>query len=170
DLLVRQQALVEELEPVAAPANRFDCAFCPPVKGGVSRRRTGGFRFLHRNSPALRGTPLIRGATPSRHTTRSLPPSTGTWAAVVFAKSGPHISAASSATSFDESSVRSKLFFLYCSTLMLYAFDRAASTSSVQSAVSNTWFGCSVLMRMPSFAHSSAATRASWLSAALEAE
>jgi capsular polysaccharide biosynthesis protein len=50
------------------------------------------------------------------------------------------------------------------------AFAREASTSSVHNAVSYTALGWSELMRMPSFAHSSAATRASWLSAALEAE
>src|SRR5437868_11156434 len=32
----------------------------PPDKGVASRRRAGGFRFL--NPPALRATPLIRGA------------------------------------------------------------------------------------------------------------
>src|SRR5205085_4537645 len=120
--------------------------------------------------PALRATPLIRGAKALVHTTRSLPPSTGTCAAVVFAKSGPHISAASSATSLDDTSAFSRLFFLYCSTVMLYAFAREARTSSVQRAVSNTWLGCRELMRMPSFDHSSAATRASWFSAALDAE
>src|SRR5438067_1344958 len=52
-------------------------------------------------------------------TTRSLPPSTGTCAAVVLAKSGPHISAASSATSFEPTSVLRRLFFLYCSTVRL---------------------------------------------------
>src|SRR5207245_4527358 len=57
-------------------------------------------------------------------TTRSLPPSTGTCAAVVLAKSGPHISAASSATSRQETSCFSRLFFLYCSTVRLYAFAR----------------------------------------------
>src|SRR5205823_13196494 len=124
DLLVRKQTLVEELEPVAAPADRLD-----------------GSGFFQ--------------------TTRSFPPSTGTCAAVVLAKRGPHISAASSATSLEHTSVRSRLFFLYCSTVMLYALARDARTSSVQSAVSKTWFGCRELMRMPSFAHSSAATRAS---------
>src|SRR5678815_2170982 len=52
-------------------------------------------------------------------TTRSLPPSTGTCAAVVLAKSGPHISAASSATSLDATSVFSRFFVLYCSMVML---------------------------------------------------
>ena len=56
------------------------------------------------------------------------------------------------------------------STVMPYCFARSASTSSVQMPVSNTAFGCSVLMRMPSAPHSSAATRASWVSAAFEAE
>src|SRR6185436_5379649 len=107
----------------------------------------------------------------ARHqTTRSFPPSTGTCAAVVLAKSAPHISAASSATSFEATSVLRRLFFLYCSTVRLYALARDASTSSVQSAVSYTAFGWSELMRMPSFAHSSAATRASWLRAAFDAE
>src|SRR5438552_17052734 len=46
-------------------------------------------------------------------TTRSFPPSTGTCAAVVSANSGPHISAASSATSRDEASVFSMLLFVY---------------------------------------------------------
>src|SRR4029077_6566747 len=70
------------------------------------------------------------------HTTRSLPPSTGICAAVVLAKSGPHISAASSATSLDETSVFSRFRFLYCSMVMLYALARAASSSSVHSPVS----------------------------------
>src|SRR4051794_40862636 len=82
DLLVRKEALVEELEPVATPADRLD--------------RSSFFQ-----------------------TTRSFPPSTGTCAAVVLAKRGPHISAASSATSLDDTSVRSRLFFLYCSTVRL---------------------------------------------------
>src|SRR6185436_13317950 len=69
-------------------------------------------------------------------TTRSLPPSTGTCAAVVLAKSAPHISAASSATSFDETSVLSRLRFLYCSTVRLYALARAARSSSVHRPVS----------------------------------
>src|SRR5690606_27840329 len=51
------------------------------------------------------------------YTRRSLPPSTGTCAAVVLAKGGPHISAASSATSFELTSVSRRLFFLYCSTV-----------------------------------------------------
>src|SRR5207302_350453 len=80
DLLVGEEALVQKLEAVAAPADRFD--------------RLG---FLQ--------------------TTRSLPPSTGTCAAVVLANSGPHISAASSATSLEDTSCFSRLFFLYCSTV-----------------------------------------------------
>ena len=44
--------------------------------------------------------------------TRSLPPSTGTCAPVVLAKSGPHISAASSATSWLVTSALSTLFVL----------------------------------------------------------
>ena len=49
--------------------------------------------------------------------TRSLPPSTGTCAPVVLAKSGPHISAASSATSWLVTSTCRTLLVLYCSTV-----------------------------------------------------
>ena len=64
--------------------------------------------------PRLRRLPRWRAGP---HITRSLPPSTGTWAAVVLANNGPHISAASSATSRLVTSVRSTLFFRYCSTV-----------------------------------------------------
>src|SRR5205085_218859 len=58
-----------------------------------------------------------RGARIGFQITRSLPPSTGTCAPVVLANSGPHISAASSATSRLVISTPKTLFFLYCSTL-----------------------------------------------------
>ena len=44
--------------------------------------------------------------------------------------------AANSATSLEDTSVFSRLFFLYCSTVRLYALAREASTSSVHKAVS----------------------------------
>ncbi len=49
--------------------------------------------------------------------TRSFPPSTGSWAPVVFANNGPHISAASCATSWLVTSVRSTLLLRYSSTV-----------------------------------------------------
>src|SRR5262249_32156917 len=49
--------------------------------------------------------------------TRSLPPSIGTCAPVILANSGPHISAASSATSRLATSTPSTLRRLYCSML-----------------------------------------------------
>src|SRR3954464_6940115 len=56
---------------------------------------------------------------PGHQTTRSLAPSTATRAPVLWAKSAPHISAASSATSFEVTSVPRRLFFLYCATVRL---------------------------------------------------
>jgi len=77
---LRQEALVDQLEAIAGPAQRLDRA---------------------------------------RHQiTRSLPPSIGSCAPVVLANSGPHISAASSATSPLVTSVRRTLLVLYCSTVM----------------------------------------------------
>src|SRR5258708_12346314 len=86
--------------------------------------------------------------------TRSLPPSTGTCAPVVLEKSGPHISAASSATSRLVTSVRSTLLVLYASTVMPYCLARCASTSSVHRPVSNTALGCRALFRLPPPPHS----------------
>src|SRR3569832_1626489 len=53
---------------------------------------------------------------------------------------------------------------------MPYSVARLRSTSSVQIPVSNTAWGCSVMMTMPSPPHSTAAPRASRLSAALAAD
>src|SRR5262249_30640644 len=75
-------------------------------------------------TPALRrmrgGTLVLFSALTGRgcQITRSLPPSTGTWAPVVLENAGPQSSAASSATSRLVTSVFRTLFFLYCSTLI----------------------------------------------------
>src|SRR5258705_3685424 len=53
----------------------------------------------------------------SHQMTRSLPPSTGICAPVVFANKGPHNSAASAATSRLVTSVFRTLLRLYCSTV-----------------------------------------------------
>jgi hypothetical protein len=37
---------------------------CPPVKGVSEPKASGGLIFENENPPALRATPLIRGATP----------------------------------------------------------------------------------------------------------
>src|SRR3954468_17738149 len=79
--------------------------------------------------------------------TRSLPPSMGIWAPVVLANKGPHISAASAATSLLVTSVFNTLLRLYSSTLMPYRLARSASTAALQMPVSKTALGCKVLMR-----------------------
>src|SRR5688572_13049233 len=129
-------ALGEDLITFGRSAGQYD-----PERGRAANRRRTAYhhvpdRLRHLGSGTagdvdrfFRKEPLIKKlesiAFPAyrlyrrTHTTRSLPPSTGTCAAVVLAKSGPHISAASSATSLDETSVLSRLRFLYCSTLRL---------------------------------------------------
>src|SRR4051812_42947574 len=94
----------------------------------LDRFRDVGRRAAHHVLRLIRQEPLVEEleavALPAQRldllqTTRSLPPSTGTCAAVVLANSGPHISAASSATSLDATSVFSRLRFLYCSIVRL---------------------------------------------------
>src|SRR5262245_52535991 len=102
--------------------------------------------------------------------TRSLPPSIGTWAPVVLAKAGPQRATHSRATSALSTSVWSTLLALYSSIESPYWAARAASTSSDHTPVSKTALGWITFTRIPSPPHSRAATRASCVSAALDAE
>src|SRR5580700_9829956 len=97
-------------------------------RAGIARRQPDtALLFAHvapgtRTDPGRPGGRLVAQRRPPAATaayiTRSLPPSTGICAPVVFANAAPHSSAASSATSRLVTSTRSTLFFRYCSTLI----------------------------------------------------
>src|SRR6185503_5058728 len=131
----RRAAFREQVERFLLPPAQDDAE----SRRAADRRRAAHHHVANRLRHLARGTagdvflpareqPLIQELQPVafppqrldlHQTTRSFPPSTGTCAAVVLAKSGPHISAASSATSLDATSVRSRFFRRYCSTVML---------------------------------------------------
>ena len=102
--------------------------------------------------------------------TLSFPPSMGICAPVVTENLSPTSSATTAATWSEVTSVPSRFRRLYDSTSMLYCAARSAINPSFQMPVSNTASGLTMLTRMPSGAHSSAATLANWVRAALEAE
>lgn len=107
---------------------------------------------------------------PVAYTTRSLPPSIGIWAPVVFAKVSVQSSTASLATSAEVISVLSRLRVLYSSTVSPFRAARSARSWSFHSPVSKTASGWTVLTRIPSSAHSSAAILPTCTRAAFEAE
>src|SRR5207244_9531751 len=102
------------------PARRYHAQRNHEASRGASRESRKASRGRH--GGITKWGRRRHGSVTIRHTsvtadqmTRSLPPSTGTWAPVVLANSGPHISAASSATSRLVTSTRSTLFLRYSS-------------------------------------------------------